>query len=1022
MIRHSVTAAALWIAFALPAQTANLVNPGFERVDGSGRLVGWQVHAGLDPNRYGPPEHKDSFDEIVPGPSKGGRAGSKLCAGFPSEGLWLGTIRDHLRPNGRDDISGREFGKAALSQTVTLDPGTYVFGAYLRTAGGDAYTASFSLGFNHGETATYSNDSATGITWTGPDLALKTSFDGKGFLIDRGEWHRYRTEPFTLGKRQRVTVWIRFNYANNNSMRTRWQVDDAFIERHRPPAQAQIADRQRSIGAPLRFPEHGRLTAYCGRDDDPYLADPGNSGLRNSIPHRMFQKGRRAAGDDSFSYEFPVPRDQAVTYVAFEHIGPCRVTFGDGVTREDRDAPDTQISSKEYTLTDRSLWRDGKLKLTFQCPTPEGELAVVWIDCGSSTRFRERLKHTVWDTVSVPWRVGLWDGFSGEFRGAERVCVIGQTDYSTLNPADMRIEWTQTVRPGHRYYLTLGYYKERPGDEPGVGRINIGDDDLVELIGHNQGEEILEFDITDYLVSGKNVVSVQADAIDFAALIEVAPGITDNRRLGLYLGGDELAENLTRVLHNSMFWVLDLHYYESGFLDASIPRGNWWQQYWPIDIAAAMRVMLYWGYAEQAENAAKLVAGVAWHGHESNRSGSSDNNGGNLLAMDMCEMLARSGFRQDLTDTLWPSVRAYCDQLVGEVEASPFGLIKGTNWENAGNREQGPCYSLTTNLMAAWALLKACDIAVKGNLPGNSAMWESTARRIRTEVLNRLVLREDVVSPTGWTFPRGTWAYGLLDDGSYMLKPLAGYLWAGKWGVGYYGFVDPDPELRALYDLTEDVALPLVGGPGGVVSGYASSYDGEPTLFSSAALSDKVDYMSAIAPHFKNQTDYQKDVGSRKGELSRWAYGTPGEIEDTNLVCVAEFLDWPRYVAGVDDILFNGAQLRIIPRLPTRWNECGVNGWQVQYLDAGKRAATTLDYGYELSANRAVMRVRSASPVKGVRLRLGPFGGGTRSLQASVDGAQARCVAESGGGKLWAWVTVDTSESWTTVEVRASGP
>lgn len=997
-----------------------LTNPGFEKVDASGNLVGWQVHTGLDPNRYGNPDYQQHFDMIIPAQAVGGRSGSEFCAGFPREGAWLGRIWEHHR--GRDSagktVDGVTFGKAALTQTVMLDPGTYVFGAYLRTAGGAAWSGSFSLGYNMGKPATYANNGSTGIKWTAHNLAVRNSPHGTGGLAERGEWLAYRTEPFTIDKRSEVTVWIRFNYSNNHDMHTRWQVDDAFIEPFTSAARTTTPPVRvkPTAGSPLVFPLPGQYVAACGDDDEKYLVSDQGSTFREKIHTRIFQRARCVKDGASFTYEFPIDPKQEVVYLAFEHLGPSKVTIGGRVVRTDPDAEDV-LQSKEYTLTDRSLWRTGKLSAKFESPVPGKELSVMWIEAGCTTRFRERLKYVEWDTVSVPWRIGLWDAESSEFRGTERTCIIGKTDYTTLNGSDIRVEWDMKPKPGHRYFILLGYFNGR--SEKPKAYINIGDDDVVEYISQIERHEVLELDITDYLKDGRNVASVQSDAIDFVALIETLPGVTDNRKLGMYFGGDEMAANFTRVLHNSMFWTLDLHYDDTGFVDASIPRGKWWNQYWPIDIGMAMRSILFWGYLDQAENIARFVARMSWkEGHESNRSGGLDNTGGNILITDMCEIILRRGFEPGVTNALWPRLSDYGDYICDEVDKSPFGMIKGTNWENAGNLQQGPCYAISTNLLAAWYLMKAADTAEEGGLSGDVDRWRANAARIRHEVLTRLVFQEDVTSPTGWVFPKGTWAYGLLDDGSYMLKPLAGYIWAGRLCSSYYGMIDPDKELRRIYSLTEDAALPAVGGREGLISGYASSYDGEQTLLSSAAYSDKTEYMSRMIPYLKAQVDYEHDRGSTMAELSRWAYGQPGWAEDTNLVCVAEFLDWPRFITGVDDILFEQAQLRIVPRLPTQWNECGVNDLLVQYLRNGKRDMTRLSFNYQLAGKVGTMKLKTDDPVSGMKVRLGPFPKGSQIASLTIDGRSIRGNTETSGDGDWVWVQLNSGTRWQTIRAE----
>jgi hypothetical protein len=1024
---------ACWQIFVIFAIFANLsmgsaasllVNPGFEQVDASGKPYGWTVYSKLDPNGYGAPEYKATFDEVVPKIASDGRRGR--CVSFPVDGLWLGKIADHHRPNGDDKVSGTTFGKAAIFQTVTLRPGTYVFGAYLRTADGDAYTACFSLGYNFGDPVAYANDGSTGIHWTSSNLGLKTSFDGTGFLTERGEWYRYQTEPFTLREPGKVTVWIRLNYANNNSMRTRWQIDDCFIEPYSKPSPTDSTSDVRNIrirvaaGSPLQYPLPGQLMIDCGDYGERYLVSDNGSTLLNKIPGRIFQHARCVTGSKSFTYSIPVDSHKKFVYLAFEHMGPVKVTVGSRVAIADPEAREDVLYPKQYLLTDRSLWCTGHLEVKFESAVPNKKLALVWLEVGETTRFRERLFNIEWDTVGVPWQVGLWDGSPSEFRGDSRLFVVGQKDYSTLSAQDQRIEWVMHKKPGHRYYLVLGYMNVGSDGEPGYGQINISDDEIVEWISKTKGEEAFDVDVTDYIQSGKNVVSVRAEAIDYVALIEVLPGIVDNRKLKFYIAGDELADNLTRVYHNTLFWIINMHYDETGFVDASVPHGKWWQQYWPIDIAFAMRVLLYWGFLDQCERISKLVVREGWLGHFSNRSGGADNNGGNILATDMCELIQRRRFDAQLTALLWPKIRAYCDQICDSVATSPFGLIKGTNWENAGNREQGPSYALTTNLTACWLLLKAALTAEEGNLSGDVSRWQETAKRIRGEVLNHLVFKEDVASPSGWVYPKGTWAYGLLDDGSYMLQPLAGYLWAGKLGVGYYGFIDPDKEVRDLYSRTVEVAVPLfLKRQVGLVSGYATSYDGPETVFASAALSDNLQAMNQLLDELKGPTDYEKDIGQPRAEISRWAYGPPGWEEDTNLVCASEFLDVPRYIVGIDDLLYKGSQLRLIPRLPKRWNTCGVNDWTVQYLQDGKRFLTKLAFCYTWTTNQASARIQTADPVKGVTVRLGPFPDSTKFIIANVDGRRVSYTREISGGQLWVWVKVNTSPLPLTVNVQA---
>ncbi len=266
-------------------------------------------------------------------------------------------------------------------------------------------------------------------------------------------------------------------------------------------------------------------------------------------------------------------------------------------------------------------------------------------------------------------------------------------------------------------------------------------------------------------------------------------------------------------------------------------------------------------------------------------------------------------------------------------------------------------------------------------------------------------------------------AYGLLDDGSFMLNPLAGYFWAGELASAYFGMLDLDTASREIYARTVRAAMPLFDrGQIGVVSGYASSYDGPASTFGTAALSDDLESMGRLVDEFEREMDYRDDKCSTRAELSRWAYGSPGWVEDTNLVGVAEFLNWPRYVVGVDDTLFGGVQLRLAPRLPSRWKHCGVNDWPVQFVGDTGRSSTRLSMRYVRGPSGVEMRVRTDDPVRGLRVRLGPFPEGSQPrLDRGSHGSPV--VIRNSGGSLWLWVSLDSGPEWKRVRcISAAGP
>ena len=112
--------------------------------------------------------------------------------------------------------------------------------------------------------AEFLEDGSTGITWTRHDLAMAR--DTIRGVRERGEWNRYASEPFAVDRPGPVTVWIRFNYVNENQFLTRWQVDDVAIERASAEHKQAVIKRDNcsAPAAPLR------MQVFCG-DQDSHL-------------------------------------------------------------------------------------------------------------------------------------------------------------------------------------------------------------------------------------------------------------------------------------------------------------------------------------------------------------------------------------------------------------------------------------------------------------------------------------------------------------------------------------------------------------------------------------------------------------------------------------------------------------------------------------------------------------------------------------------------------------------------------
>jgi hypothetical protein len=361
------------------------------------------------------------------------------------------------------------------------------------------------------------------------------------------------------------------------------------------------------------------------------------------------------------------------------------------------------------------------------------------------------------------------------------------------------------------------------------------------------------------------------------------------------------------------------------------------------------------------------------------------------------------------------------EQVIRDAEASPFGLIRGTNWENAGNRNEGPCYALSTNVGAHQVLLKAAQLAEEWGDPAKAKRWRNYAGRIRREVLERLVFKEDTPHNEAYTFPKGTWMYGLNRQGKRFLDPLCGWMWGGSTGTGLYGMIDRDLEMREIYTRTAGAGRPLYKTqPRGFLIGYGRSYEGADTMFTTVALSDEPSYMSELVEmKMTGGMDYRQDLGSRVAELSRWALGSGRGVEDTNLVGAAAFIAMTRFMAGVDDLLYEDTQLQVVPRLIPGWDTLTVNDWRVRYRNQEDPAWTRLSFEYHRGSEDR-FTVSTAEAVKGFRVRLGVFPGETSGFSATLEGEPIQTETEVSGEGKWVWVTLDTGPAPQKLVVRRS--
>lgn len=156
-----------------------------------------------------------------------------------------------------------------------------------------------------------------------------------------------------------------------------------------------------------------------------------------------------------------------------------------------------------------------------------------------------------------------------------------------------------------------------------------------------------------------------------------------------------------------------------------------------------------------------------------------------------------------------------------------------------------------------------------------------------------------------------------------------------------------------------------------------------------------------------NYRNYEEGHDHSYGVMSHGRVGimdNPGD--EGNLVQAAEFLKAFRLVIGIDDN--NTNQIRLMPRLPWRWDSLSVHDYPIRTTKGLQRCS--FQYHLDRSARMAVLRVSSGS--HGINaVRLGPF------PRLAVGRGSTNLTWSSNDQGSWCWADV-TDRDEIHVEVK----
>ncbi|MDN5727278.1 MAG: hypothetical protein L0G99_15310, partial [Propionibacteriales bacterium] len=743
-----------------------------------------------------------------------------------------------------------------------------------------------------------------------------------------------------------------------------------------------------------------------------------------------------------FSYRLPVPAGTAAPLrltmitkgeLVLEVEGETKINTGN--------SGEGGYTPREVVLDDPALWSDGFVEAKFSDADPSDGWGpnLYDLEIGPSSSLVQRIASLQWGS-RVEWNAGLPDGTGNEFAGTSRDLTVGQRPYTELSRSGtVTLRWNQQINPDRRYVLMASAIGRLPGGwnkMDGRQTVDLGADGSIEADRRLGGERVIDLDITDRIKATGNAVRLtipDAARYDFVSVVSMPKEQAPRTDLPFAFGGNEQAENFTRLANTSMDFTLNmLNDKNSGFIDSSMINGMFANTVFVADFGPALVEILKAGEVDRTREALAYLPPDATGHYEQ------DIAAGNLIFSARLGVLRADNYSAAGKGTHWPIVRAGMARLGELINATPYNLVQGTNGETSAG-SQG-IYSSGTSY---YTLLAAAEAADRLGETADRDRWRALAEQLGRGMDENLVWDTNSTW-LGKPMAAGTWKYGLMRDGKDPQAVMAGWQSIGSAKDIYYGLAGDDATWRARTDRTLDHHMAAfwsrwrtTGNNKGFGTDYGvlSERGGWPlnSLLEGDRMGDATKNINHVtfnsfdqnfAPLGKNPANF----ADNEADYSEWSpnliiretdpndRGSSGQVgnglgsEDLNLVEYILFLKNARIMAGVDDQLSGTENLRILPRLPQGWKTATVRDWPVSHRTPAGFGRTTLSYDYRRTSTSAEMTVSAGAASTGVPIRLGPFPKSATLGQASVDGSPVTGRVEDSGDSRWGWVTTDLDQ------------
>ena len=373
-----------------------------------------------------------------------------------------------------------------------------------------------------------------------------------------------------------------------------------------------------------------------------------------------------------------------------------------------------------------------------------------------------------------------------------------------------------------------------------------------------------------------------------------------------------------------------------------------------------------------------------------------ENDGNGLLMLAFVRAWTARGKDSTWLSGFWPTVRDAAEWYCFQLENPEFSRATRVLYTEGEAANDGG-YDVYSNVIAVEALHGAAEMATAQGDVTLANRWAACATTISRGPVQDLTVRD---ARYGQTWQATAWGWGY---GHESLAPAI--INADRLG---YTLATGETLTITQQTYQRQIALPS-GLQAGRVLGYGQAFVTQAALLlddmktAGAALDTLAGFI-----YDADAGTYLVPEGVAVHPSGSYWYRT-GDLG--NAMQESEVLKTLALVAGIDDL--DGAQLRLIPRLPSQWTGVSVADYPVTV--SGQRMTA----GYTLSrdGNKLRMDITTSRPAPGLSVRLGPLPPGTKP-QVTVDGASSPYKTTDSGGSTWVWLTL--AEAHQKIQIQVS--